>query len=109
MFSLIDQTRSKIDGLLATIDGLQAVDYPFSDASHVLEIIAEEFGRLRADLTTDNPDTNAEAAKTLCRRAGTCSPKPSSCATAILPESGEGEAASTGSVTSSLIWAPGTN
>ena len=69
MFSLIDQTRSKIDGLLATIDGLQAVDYPFSDASHVLEIIAEEFGRLRADLTTDNPDTNAEAAKTLCRRA----------------------------------------
>jgi hypothetical protein len=66
MSSLIDQTRSKIDGLLYTLDGLRAADYPFADASKVLVIIAEEFARIRQDL---RDDADPVVAKTLCRRA----------------------------------------
>ena len=69
MSSLVDQTRSKIDGLLKTIDGLSAVDFPFSDATKLLRVISEEFQRLRADLPPETAEATPDVAKTLCRRA----------------------------------------
>jgi hypothetical protein len=69
MLSLIDQTRSRIDGLTRTIEGLKAVDFPFSDSGKVLEIIEKEFQRIRSDVVTQNVDANSVAARTLCRRA----------------------------------------
>lgn len=69
MSSLIDHTRSKIDGLLRTVDGLSAVDFPFADATKLLSIVAEEFNSLRSDLPLDPTAADPGVAKTLCRRA----------------------------------------
>jgi len=69
MSLLLDQTRSKIDALIRTVEGLRELDYPFVDPRNVLNIILDEFAALRADLSTKNPGADRETTKTICRRA----------------------------------------
>jgi len=69
MSLLIGQTRSKLDGVIRTIDDLRSLDYPFPDPVAVLNLIREAFAKIRADFGDGVEKVDETTIKNLCKRA----------------------------------------